>query len=79
MSVCISQHGEYSSHEPDADYVCKLCGVLDEDALIAELQALRAANTELRDGVRALGSAFEDGGRWGIEDVTEALVMLVAE
>lgn len=37
MSVCISQHGEFSSHEPDVLHTCTLCGVLDEDALRAEL------------------------------------------
>lgn len=35
MSACISQHGEYSSHELDTDLRCKLCGVLDEDALLS--------------------------------------------
>ena len=42
MSTCISHHGEFSSHEPNADYTCTLCGVLDEDALIFELQQARA-------------------------------------
>lgn len=42
MSTCISRHGEYSAHEPDDDHMCTLCGVLDEDALRAELRALRA-------------------------------------
>ena len=41
MSACISAHGEYSSHEPDDEFTCALCGVLDEDALRAELVRLR--------------------------------------
>lgn len=46
MSTCISEHGEYGSHTLDADYVCTRCSVLDEDALIAELRALRARIAE---------------------------------
>jgi hypothetical protein len=42
MSACISRHGEFGSHDLDADYVCKLCAVLDEEALIAEMNRLRA-------------------------------------
>ena len=44
MSACISMHGEYSNHipHPDANYTCVRCGVLDEDALIAERDRLRA-------------------------------------
>jgi transcription initiation factor TFIIIB Brf1 subunit/transcription initiation factor TFIIB len=56
MSACISSRGEYSYHEPDADYVCTFCGVLDEDALIAELNRLRveAAAHEQRGYCRAI-------------------------
>lgn len=43
MSTCISKHGEFGFHTPDADHVCTLCGVLDEDGLIAELREARAA------------------------------------
>jgi hypothetical protein len=42
MSTCVSRHGEYGAHTPDADYVCARCFALDEDALIAELHRLRA-------------------------------------
>jgi len=42
MSACISSRGEYGSHEIDDTYTCTWCGVLDEDALIAELQQRRA-------------------------------------
>lgn len=48
MSTCISKHGEFGSHELDADYVCTRCSVLDEDGLIAELhQARSLAQTRL--------------------------------
>lgn len=43
MSACISRHGEYSSHDLDDEFTCKLCGVLDEDAMRSELMGLRAA------------------------------------
>lgn len=43
MSVCISRHGEFGSHDLDDEHTCRLCGVLDEDALRAELRELRAA------------------------------------
>jgi hypothetical protein len=41
MSKCISWYGEYGEHELDSDYVCTLCFVLDEEALIEELNRLR--------------------------------------
>ena len=40
MSACISKHGEYSAHEP-GDW-CPRCGVFNEDAVFAEVDALRA-------------------------------------
>ena len=40
--MCISRHGEFGSHTPDPLHTCTLCGVLDEDALLAELAAARA-------------------------------------
>ena len=43
MSACISRRGEFSYHQLNADYVCTWCGVLDEDALIGELNRLRDA------------------------------------
>lgn len=46
MSTCISSHGEFGAHTPDGDYVCTLCGVLDEDGLIAELRNARARIAE---------------------------------
>lgn len=48
MSTCISRHGEFGSHELDDAYVCKLCGVLDEDGLIAELRQRRSEVDEFR-------------------------------
>jgi len=47
MSTCISQLGEFGSHDLDDSYTCKDCGVLDEDALRAELQRLRREQDEL--------------------------------
>ena len=41
MSKCISKHGEFSEHDLDDEYVCKLCSVLDEGALRLELAFLR--------------------------------------
>ncbi len=48
MSICISRHGEYSSHLPSTDdqWACELCGALREDALRAEVTRLRAIVTE---------------------------------
>lgn len=48
MSVCISQHGEYGSHTVDTEYTCTRCGVLDEEALTAELRRLRQELDEAR-------------------------------
>jgi hypothetical protein len=46
VSTCISSHGEYSSHTLDSLHTCTLCYVLDEDALRAELEQLRADLTK---------------------------------
>lgn len=51
MSTCISWHGEFSRHELDDEYTCKLCGVLDEEALRAELRELRRTNEGLREAL----------------------------
>lgn len=59
MSTCISKHGEYSEHEPNSDYVCGLCGVLDEDALIKELIEVRAERNTLK-------AMLEDARRVGV-------------
>jgi len=42
MSKCISPQGEYSAHRLDADFICTVCLVLDEEATIKELHRLRA-------------------------------------
>jgi hypothetical protein len=43
MSTCISRAGEYSAHETEpGNYICDRCGVLDEDGVFADLDALRA-------------------------------------
>ena len=62
MSTCISRHGEYSSHTPDADYVCTLCFVLDEDGLIAELTKARAENALMRPVVEAATAWHDESG-----------------
>ena len=43
MSTCISREGEYSDHETtEGNFICDRCGVLDEEGLFAERDALRA-------------------------------------
>lgn len=46
--TCISIEGEYSSHAPDDEYMCVLCGALCEEALLEELRKLRRKNDKLR-------------------------------
>ena len=46
MSTCISRHGEYSNHIPDGRFGCTRCGVFDEYAVLAEVDALRAERDE---------------------------------
>lgn len=46
MSTCISQHGEYSEHDP-GDW-CPLCGAFNEKAIVAERDALRAKLDKVR-------------------------------
>ena len=53
MSTCISQHGEYSAHTPDGHYTCTMCGAQDVDALLAEVERLRAPNVEHGVGGRS--------------------------
>jgi hypothetical protein len=61
VSTCISRHGEYSDHTPDADYRCTRCHVLDEDALINELvrlrQEVRDDSIEMRAATRSIEEA----------------------
>jgi len=46
MSKCISGQGEYSDHTPgDEEFVCGRCYVVDEEAMRAEIERLRAALT----------------------------------
>lgn len=63
VSVCISRHGEYSSHELDDLHTCTLCGVLDEDALRAELveaqQTIRAKTADVEHAMRNARAAIE--------------------
>lgn len=41
MSTCISSHGEFGEHTLDDLHTCTRCHVLDEDALRAELAAVK--------------------------------------
>lgn len=68
MSACISRHGEYGEHTPDAEYVCTLCGVLDEATLLAELRDLRARGAEHDAQVAA--KALRDAAA-GLEEFAE--------
>lgn len=49
MSACISRHGEYSEHTPDAEWFCTLCGDVDTAGLRAEVGRLRAGIEDIRD------------------------------
>ena len=55
MSKCISGQGEYSEHVPDdaEEFVCGRCYVVDEDAMRAEIQRLRADRPSVTDDARA--------------------------
>ena len=54
MSTCISARGEFGSHDLDDEHTCRDCGVLDEDALRAELRELRAVPTARQNGKTAI-------------------------
>ena len=41
MSACISRHGGYGEHTPDAEWTCTRCGVVDVPDLLAEVERLR--------------------------------------
>lgn len=56
MSACISRHGEYSEHTPDAEWVCTQCGDVDTAGLRDEVDRLRA-------GIEALARDGEAYGR----------------
>lgn len=62
MSICISKHGEYSSHHeptPDDPFTCVLCGQLDKEGLLtalAERDAEVERLTATLDRVRAVVS-----------------------
>lgn len=34
MSACISRHGEYDEHTPNAEWTCTLCGDVDTAGLL---------------------------------------------
>lgn len=78
MSTCISRHGEFGSHDLDELHTCKLCHVLDEDALREELRKLRAANSELAISNDAL--AFQaNAANADLSQLRAELVMLRAD
>lgn len=58
MSGCISRHGEYDAHELDENYVCGLCGHLDEDALLVEVRELRKAAAQAARELETLGMKY---------------------
>lgn len=47
MSTCISSHGEFGSHDLDDAFTCKLCHVLDEEAITERFRQLRAERDAL--------------------------------
>jgi hypothetical protein len=60
MSTCISRHGEYSSHELDDTFVCARCAMLDEDAIVAELQRLRQLKGAHMEMIRGANEKIEE-------------------
>lgn len=76
MSTCISRHGEYSSHDlaesgpAEIRFVCRLCGALAEDALLAaadEADRLRDRLTALEGELRALTDEWANGSTVGYD------------
>ncbi|GAA1992787.1 hypothetical protein GCM10009718_33120 [Isoptericola halotolerans] len=65
MSACISRHGEYSDHEPDETYACRLCGAIDTDALVAEVRRLTQWKAEALEVLSGWESVWESLGRPG--------------
>lgn len=53
MSVCISRHGEYSEHTPDAEWTCTLCGEVDTAGLRAEVKRLRDGIEDMLADIQA--------------------------
>jgi hypothetical protein len=43
VSTCISQHGEFSSHETDDEFTCRLCFAFDDTAAIEAVRELTEA------------------------------------
>lgn len=73
MSTCVSRHGEFGSHEPNENHVCKLCGVFDEDAALATMAAAIARVAGVMDLVEFLTARLDEdeqvarsaeGGTW---------------
>lgn len=62
MSACISRHGEFSEHSLDNSHTCTLCGVLDEEALRAELAQARSA-IHIADATTGRRTAQRDQAR----------------
>lgn len=71
MSTCISRHGEFGAHTLDDSHTCTLCHVLDEEALRAELERLRAALVRAEGLVEATTRWREglpvDAAQWAVE------------
>ncbi len=60
MSTCISQHGEFSEHEPNPEWYCRLCGSLDEAGMRAELQRAWSVAAQRRNEARRYYVAWQN-------------------
>jgi hypothetical protein len=47
VSTCISKHGEFSSHEVDDEFTCRLCGSFDEAGALERIRRLERGGEEL--------------------------------
>jgi DNA-directed RNA polymerase subunit RPC12/RpoP len=47
VSTCISKHGEFSSHEVDDEFTCRLCGSFDETGALERIRRLERGGEEL--------------------------------
>ena len=57
MSACISQHGEFSDHEP-GDY-CPLCGEFNTAAVIHERDTAAKDRDDWQDEAQRLGNTLD--------------------
>lgn len=57
MSKCISVSGEYSEHESDENFGCRLCFAFDEDAALARIRELEGALAALSHPIAPLAAS----------------------